>query len=336
MHRRFIDSRANYINHLDPFAGMVRLFFQQPCRQPGGDDLALGGVLCAWPDNDVAHERDILRQNPIYPAIVFYADAIWNGREINHNNYWANLPPKNTPEMEAFSEFEEKVLVHRDEFFRGKEFPYVKQSHIQWQLIGPFDHGGDYSRSFPPEEGIMEKYVVNGESYRWSDTYLGGTIHLKHFFGFPSITSTNSGTYYARTKIYSPDDRQQDFWIGFHGWSRSGGRRGGPFPKLGQWHHTNPKIWVNGNELPPPVWQQPGLEVNTEEIPFIDEDYFYRKPTTVSLKKGWNEILLKIPHDEHSWKWMFTCVPVNITDNGVREAEKLRFAAEPNIKADAQ
>lgn len=45
---RFIDSRSNYINHLDPYAGMARLFFQQPCRQAKGDDLALGGVLCAW------------------------------------------------------------------------------------------------------------------------------------------------------------------------------------------------------------------------------------------------------------------------------------------------
>ena len=48
----FIDSRANYINHLDPFTGMSRLFFQQPTRQAVGDSIALGGILCAWPDNN--------------------------------------------------------------------------------------------------------------------------------------------------------------------------------------------------------------------------------------------------------------------------------------------
>ncbi len=322
---RFIDSRSNYINHLDPFAGMSRLFFQQPCRQPNGDSIALGGILCAWPDNNVADQRDILRQNPIYPSIVFYSDAIWNGRKKDHKEYWANLPAPNTPEYKAFKNFEDKVLVHRDLFFSKKEFPYVRQTDIEWQLLGPFDHKGNMDISFPVEGKIMDKYVVDGQEYRWKGPYIGGTIHLHHFFDFPSVTDKASGTFYAYTKIFSPDDRIQDFWIGFQGWSRAGGRRGGPTPKLGQWHTTDPKIWVNHNEIPPPHWKQPNLGVKTDEIPFLDEDYFYREPTKIKLKKGWNKVLLKIPQGDTSWKWMFTCVPLNITENGVREANGLRF-----------
>ena len=327
---RFIDSRANYINHLDPFAGMSRLYFQQPGRQPIGDSLALGGILCAWPDNNVSKERDILRQNPIYPSIVFYSDAIWNGRKEDLKEYWAKLPHPSSPEFSAFKTFEEKVITHRDMFFTGKEFPYVRQSNIQWQVIGPFDHKGDLSMSFPVESQIVDSYKLDDQEFIWTGPHMGATIHLKHFFGFPALTEKDRGTYYAYTEIYSPDTRIQDFWIGFHGWSRSGGRRGGPFPDIGQWHTTNPKIWVNNKEIEPPKWEQPNLGAKTDEIPFKDEDYFYREPTRINLNKGWNRILLKIPHGGNSWKWMFTCMPVNYTENGVREAAGLRYKTKFN------
>lgn len=329
---RFIDSRANYINHLDPFAGMSRLFFQQPCRQPTGDAFALGGILCAWPDNNVAHERDILKQNPIYPSIVFYADAIWKGRQKNKLDYWAKLPPLYTPEFMEFKAFEEKVIRHRDLFFEGKEFPYVRQTEFQWNVIGPFENNNEVSLNFPVEDSLVTSYKINDRVYNWSDPVVGGTIHLKHFFGFPALTNEKNGTYYAVTEIYSPEHRIQDFWIGFQGWSRSGGRRVGPFPDQGQWHTTHPKIWVNGMEIAPPVWKQPNLKTRTDEIPFIDEDYFYRDPTKIQLKKGWNTVLLKIPQDNNSWKWMFTVVPVDIKNNEVKEAADIKFRPVFNAK----
>ncbi|MCK0135450.1 family 20 glycosylhydrolase [Arenibacter sp. S6351L] len=322
---RFIDSRSNYINHLDPLAGMARLYFQQPCRQPSGDSLALGGILCVWPDNNVAEERDILKQNPIYPSIVFYSDAIWKGREKNYPEFWAKIPKKDTKEFKMFKNFEQKVLTHRDLFFKDKEFPYVEQTVAFWKVIGPFDHKGNFSASFPVEEELAPSYSVDSKVYTWDDSPVGATVHLKHFFGFPAITDTKSGTYYAYTKIYSPNTREQAFWIGFHGWSRAGGRRGGPVPNLGQWHTTQPKIWVNDQEILPPIWQQPGLGVNTDEIPFLDEDYFYRKPTIIKLNKGWNTVLLKVPHGGNSWKWMYTCIPVTIVGNNVGEAKDLIF-----------
>ncbi len=322
---RFIDSRANYINHLDPFAGMSRLFFQQPCRQPQGDKIALGGILCAWPDNNTAHESDILKQNPIYPSMVFYSDAIWKGRKKNYKEYWAKLPKQHTKEFNDFKLFEEKVITHRDLFFEGKEFPYAAQTNITWKIIGPFDHKGDFKTPFEVENNIKNSYKIEGKTFTWNDLIVGGTIHLKHFFGFPSYTDKNSGTYYAYSEIYSPNNRVQDFWIGFQGWSRSGGRRVGPFPNIGQWHTTNPKIWVNKQEIEPPVWKQPNLATKTDEIPFVDEDYFYRSPTKIHLKKGWNTVLLKIPHGRSSWKWMFTCIPININESGIKEVKDLKF-----------
>lgn len=320
----FIDSRSNYINHLDPLAGIPRLFFQQPCRQKEGDDLALGGILCAWPDNAIGKETDILRQNPIYPAMVFYSDAIWRGRERDYPEYWAQLPARHTSEWNQFAIFENKVILHRDLFFQGKPFPYVKQQNLVWSLIGPFDHGGDLSARFPPEEEILSSYEIGDTAFQWSNGHVGGTIHINHFFGFPSITNFKSGTYYAFTQIYSEETKVQSFWIGFQGWSRSG-RRGGPTAQIGEWHKTKPMVWVNQEEVAPPIWEQPGLGAETSEIPFVDEDYFFRAPTQVFLKKGWNSILLKIPNDTSSWKWMFTCIPIEEENYSVKEALGIQF-----------
>lgn len=329
---RFIDSRSNYINHLDPFAGMARLFFQQPCRQAKGDSIALGGILCSWPDNNISQERDMLKQNPIYPAMVFYADAIWKGRNKDYKDHWAKLPHPSTPEFSAFKTFEDKVIVHRNLFFQEKEFPYIKQSETNWKVIGPFDHKGNMHKSFPIEDVLKEEYTIDGKSYQWQDSIVGATVHFRHFFGFPSLTEEKNGTYYSYTEIYSPDDRTQDFWIGFHGWSRAGGRRGGPTPNIGQWHNTTPKIWVNGNTIEPPVWKQPNLAVKTDEIPFVDEDYFYREPTEINLKKGWNKVLLKIPHGGTSWKWMFTCTPIKVVGKHVEEQNDLIFKSSNEFK----
>ena len=69
----------------------------------------------------------------------------------------------------------------------------------------------------------------------------------------------------------------------------------------------------------------------SEDIPFTDENYFFREPSKIVLKKGWNEVLLKIPQFAPSWKWMFTFVPVTVNDGNVSEVEGLKFKAETGI-----
>jgi hypothetical protein len=329
----FIDSRANYINHLDPLAGIGRLFFQQPCRVEYGDSLRLGGILCCWPDDRVDEERNILLQNSVYPFMLTYSEAIWRGVKSTGDKYWAQLPPVNSPEYQAYKEFENRLVVHRNKYFQGKEFPFVKNSHIPWKTIGPFNHNGDFEQTFEPEKEIKDSYIIDGKNYQWNEPDLyGGTVHLKHFFRFPSPIQEKEGTVYALNYIFAEKEQEVDFWIGFQNWSRSGGRRGGPTADIGEWHYTKPKIWVNDNEIQPPKWKQPGLGSNTPEIPFVDEDYYYRKPTKIQLQKGWNKFLLKIPQGGNSWKWMFTCVPVDIMETGVREIENLQYSTDVNIQ----
>ena len=330
----FIDSRSNYLNHIDPLSALYRMVYQQPCRQSQGDSIALGGVLCLWNDNYIEDEMDFFTHNPTYPSIVMYSEAVWRGVKDDMNGrYWAQMPSVETPEYNRGADMEERLIEHRNKYFNNIPFPYVKHSHIPWKIIGPFNHKGDLSAVFPPEKeeriDYASVYEVDNVSYSWSDSVLyGGTIHLKHFFGFNSPLKSQNGTMYATTNIWSPSNQEVGFWIGFHGWSRSGGRRGGPTPSQGQWHTTLPKIWVNSTEVNPPVWENPNVAVKSAEVPFANEDYFYRTPTMIDLQKGWNTVLVKIPHGGTSWKWMFTCVPVSVNGNNVREVDGLRFSVE--------
>jgi hypothetical protein len=161
-------------------------------------------------------------------------------------------------------------------------------------------------------------------------SFLWRNHSCAHFFGFPSYFSEKTGTIYASTRIWSPKSQGVECWIGFHDWSRSGGRRGGPFTVQGEWHTTHPKVWVNGKTVDPPLWKNPGLEVKTEEIPFEDENYFFREPTKVMLNKGWNWILLKVHQGGSSWKWMFTFMPVRKVGTNYKEVEGLKFSADIN------
>lgn len=324
---RFIDSRLNYLNHLDPLTGIPQLYFDRICNAPQGDSLKLGGILCCWNDNNVQDEYHIIKQNPVYPGMLTYSETTWKGQPADlGTDFLAKMPAPDSKLFLEFQDFENRLLIHRDRYFEGKPFPYVRQTQMVWEMIGPFDHKGNIDLLFPVENSQENQFVSEGKTFKWNGPYYGGTIHLKHFFGYPSYFIEKSGTVYARTNIWSPTNQTVGCWIGFHDWSRSGGRRGGPFPEQGQWHNTHPKVWVNGVTIDPPHWQNPGLIAGSEEIPFADENYSYREPTKIALKKGWNQVLLKIPHSEASWKWMFTFVPVKKNGTNMGEIEGLRYS----------
>lgn len=324
---RYIDSRLNYLNHLDPLAGIPQLYYDRINLSGHGDSVRLGGILCCWNDNNVHHEYDIIRHNPVYPGILTYGETAWKGQPFDTgDDFLARFPEAGHPLFQEFVEFEKRLTDHRDKFFRDKPFPYVKQTNIQWKIIGPFSHDGNPDGVFPVEEAIRDRYIVDGKEYRWTGPYYGGTVHVRHFFDFPSYFDDKEGTVYAFTRIWSPAVQTVDCWIGFHDWSRSGGRRGGPFPLQGQWHNTNPKVWVNDQIIHPPDWKNPGKEVNSEEVPFEDENYYFREPAKIILNKGWNNILLKVPQGGSSWKWMFTFVPVHLENGSVSEIQNLKYS----------
>ncbi|MGA0845810.1 MAG: family 20 glycosylhydrolase, partial [Luteolibacter sp.] len=328
----YIDSRSNYINHLDAFDGPIRAYFQQVCRVPKETDQALGGILCYWPDVNIDDPFHGLGIVPVFPTMVTYSERVWRGADRDYPEYWAKLPPADSPLFEEFAEFEKDLLSHRDRYFSGElPFPYVSQTQLPWKIVGPFDHGGNLAQSFGPEEEILPSYASGGQTLAWSDA-LGGTIHLDHFFGFESYSSASVGTYYAMTQVVSDTDREVDFWFQF-GTPSVSRRRNGGNPPLGEWNAYEAKVWVNGESIDPPIWQNPGLLPDFgDEIPFTNEGYFYRESTRVTLKAGSNQILLRIPQGANNGfpagKWMFSAMPIAWDGSQASELEGISFQAE--------
>jgi len=322
-----VDSRDDYINAMDPFHAPLRELNLTTGGKTQGDELALGGTLCCWPDINVgADPLNIYRQNPVFPALLGAAERYWHGGMASRPEWWTRLPADtNDPAFTQYAEFEARMLAHRDLYFHDWPFPYVKQTEEVWKVIGPFAAGTEA----PVEQGLQDSYEAQGKTFRWSET-RGATVSINDFwYGASALPAApGGGVAYALTYVRSPRDQTVGFWIGFNDPDRSS-REGVPNPERGQWSNVGSRIWVNDGEIAPPDWQRPGVVKNENETPFADEGYYFRPPTPVTLKAGWNKILVKAPKTKAAFKWSFTCVPVRLEGGAVREVEGLRFAASP-------
>lgn len=306
---RYIDSRHLYLNHMDPLESVVTIFNRKIANLDQGNENALGGIICNWPDRRVAKAEDALIQNPVYPAMLAFAERSWRGG--GKPGWIANIGRVESDDATRFAAFENRLLVHKERYFSRLPFPYVRQSGMKWKFFGPFANAGDLSASFIPEHQGLDK-----DQLPVAFEALGGTIILRHWWA-PEVKGElenpqENTTWYAYTKLWADQEGSKDFWIGFNNLSRS---YASDSPEKGTWDGRKSGIQVNGVPIAPPDWAQPGLKGNLE-IPLTDEGYEFRRPTKVRLKKGWNEVLIKLPIGSFKgadWKnpqkWMFTMVP---------------------------
>ena len=304
---QLIDSRHLYLNHMDPLEAVTTIFNRKIGDKEKRDSSLLGATLCMWNDRRVEDGFDILRMNPVYPGMLAFAEIAWRGG--GQSGWIANV---SDGDVKRFAEFENRLLVHKKIYFKGKPFPYVKQSQMHWQLYGPYDNNGDLSKKFFPE---LSSNQNEWQSYK---KVIAGTIVLRHWW-YPLIKGAvdqpkENSTFYAYAKIWSDKCSEQNFWIGFNNLSRSFATDS---PPVGAWDNKNSEVWVNGKFIQPPHWQHGGQKGNSE-IPLVDEGYEYRQPTKIFLNKGWNTVLLKCPVGtfkgkdwQNPMKWMFTFVPIN-------------------------
>lgn len=306
----YIDSKLLYINHMDPLESVVSIFFHQISAPAEASGKVLGATLCTWPDRRVENEADVLTMNPVYPAMLAFAERSWRGGGDPQPTTTIGSP--GSPTAKVFNEFENRLMNHKRQYFAETPFPYTRQSGSVWTLYGPYPNGGNLAAEPGPETNHFDTtgLPVIGR-------IEGGTVILRHWW-YPVLTGAlanpqDSTTVYAHQNLWSDEDGWTYFWIGFNDLSRSPATDS---PPEGEWDEKMGKVWVNGEEIAPPHWLNGGKKGNSE-VPLFDEGYTYRKPNSIFLKKGWNSIWIKVPvgtFKGRDWqnpvKWMFTFIKI--------------------------
>lgn len=326
-----IDCRYHYINHYDMYADLVALYNSTIAGQTKGSFQYAGVIVATWNDRILPSDEAIVRQNNLYPTILAMAERSWLGGGKGYfTTVGVNLDPLDT----GFADFERRLLYHKMKHLSSEPIDYVKQTNVRWRITDAFPNNGNLASAFPPETSLQTSYSFNGKTYATRQA-TGAGIYLRHVWG-PSIIpafyanpQTNS-TAYAYTYVYSPADQQVGLQIEFQNYGRS---EADLAPPAGRWDYNQSRIWINDQELLPPVWENTHT-TKSNEVTLKNENFTARPLPVVSLKQGWNKVLLKLPVAAFSIsqvrlvKWMFTCVFV--TPDGRSAVDNLIYSPDKN------
>ena len=332
-----IDSRFHYLNHYDIFGDLVALYNSRiyNCNE-GSDDIA-GVILAIWNDRLVVPERNIILENNFYPAMLAIAERSWLGGGHEYfDGKGTILPADNTPAFIDFTDFEKRMLWHKEHNFREYPFAYVRQTDIRWNITDPFPNEGDLSRSFPPEQALQTHYQYKAQTYNVHPA-IGAGIYLRHVWGtlVPGFfcNPQENHTAYAWTWVYSPKNQETGLWIEFQNYGRS--EKDLP-PLPGKWDYRESRIWLNNAEIQPPEWTATH-RTPSNETALGNENCVARPPLIVKLHKGWNNVFLKLPIGRFSTpeirlqKWMFTVVFVTPDGRKKIRTPEVKYAQPEQI-----
>lgn len=330
-----IDSRFHYVNHFDTFGDIIALYNSRIYNQEEGNDDLAGVILAVWNDRIVVPEEDLIKQNNFYPNMLAIAERSWRGGGYEYfDKNGTILPAETTPEFKEFADFENRMLQHKEHYFQGYPFAYVKQTNVKWRLTDAFPNEGDPAKVFPPEKELQTSYAYNGKTYATQEL-TGAGIYLRHVWGtlvpgaYKNPEKNHTG--YAWTWVYSPKEQEVGAWIEFQNYSRS--EMDLP-PLPGKWDYKGSRIWLNDQEILPPVWTATH-RVKTNEIPLGNENCVVRPPIPVRLQKGWNKVFIKLPVGAFSLpetrllKWMYTFVLV--TPDGKKAVDGLIYSPDKKL-----
>ena len=318
-----IDCRFHYANHFDTYADLVALYNSRIYNQEEGSDDIAGCVLAFWNDRYIDNTRQMLAENGFWPYMLTLAERTWRGGGYGYFDGYTTLLYDNKPEQKAaFAEFEDRLLWHKGHTLKEEPFVYMIQTDAKWRITDAFPNEGELDRVFPPEQSLLQAaapeeedttYIYNGQTYS-TRTVSGNGIYLRHVWGtlvpgFYPHPQENS-TAYASRWVYARHAQNAQLLFETQNYSRS---ESDLPPLQGTWDYRHSHIWLNGEEILPPLW------INTHthrdnEIPLRNENAASRTPTTVHLRKGWNHIVVKLPvghfttQETRLVKWMFTAV----------------------------
>ncbi len=326
IHRRtsknpYVDSYGGYLNNYDAYSLIQRYFFQQICSKPLGDSLALGGIVCCWPDVRVEDKSKIPLYNPLWPGSITYSESLWCGRPDFKPNYMNVLPAVGTEANNHFLEFEQRLRKHKQLFFSNNHFPYVPFGHVEWNMSGPFYRSVNDSID---KEFIGKKAATSTSVAYQTKTVTGGLLRFEELLGGAKLSKPANETIYLTAYTFSAKARNIHAVIGFEAPARSN-RRSAGIPNNGQWDANGGAIFVNDKELPGPNWNMPGgnrylqatWDKPANEMPYTEEEFYWsRPPAVVALQKGWNKIVVRVPRTYVDQKWIFAFVPVTQDSKG--------------------
>ena len=312
-----IDCRYHYANHFDTYADLVAMFNSRIYNQPEGSDDLAGSIVAFWNDRYIDNTPQLLAENNFYPYMLTLAERAWRGGGNCYFDGKGTLLWEDEPEqLAAFKEFEDRLLWQKNTWLKEVPFPYVRQTQSEWQITDAFPNGGDLNKVFPPEEKEDSVYQYEGKTYK-TRKIIGNGIYLRHVWGtlVPGFYANpqENHTAYATRWIYSPKERKAKLALEFQNYSRS---ESDLAPRQGTWDYKCSRAWLNGQEIMPPVWKNTNTE-RSNEITLKNENYMSRPAIDITLKKGWNKLMLKLPVGKFSSKetrlvkWMFTAALVD-------------------------
>lgn len=332
-----IDSRFHYLNHFDTFGDIVALYNSRIYnKEQGSNDLA-GTILAIWNDRLIDSEWDMIIENNFYPNMLAVAERAWKGGGTEYfDKNGTILPTDGQSELfKNFADFERRLLWHKEHTFAGYPFAYVRQTNVKWNITDAFPNGGDLTKSFPPEESLQDSYTYEGKTYNVRPA-IGAGIYLRHVWGtfVPGFYKEpeENHTAYAYTYVYSPKEQTAGLWVEFQNYSRS---EADLPPLQGKWDYKESRIWINEQEVLPPVWTVTH-RTKSNEITLGNENCVVRPPLEVRLQKGWNKVFMKLPVGKFTSpevrlvKWMFTAVFV--TPDGQKALEGLVYSPDKTLK----
>lgn len=307
-----IDCRYHYANHFDTYADLVAVFNSRIYNQTEGSDDLAGCIVAFWNDRFIDNTPQLLAENNFYPYMLTLAERAWRGGGNCYFDGKGTLLWEDEPEqLAAFKEFEDRLLWQKKTWLKQVPFPYVRQTQSEWQITDAFPNGGDLNKVFPPEEKEDSVYQFEGKTYK-TRKIIGNGIYLRHVWGtlVPGFYANpqENHTAYATRWIYSPKERKTHLMLEFQNYSRS---ESDLAPRQGTWDYKCSRAWLNGKEIMPPVWENTNTE-RSNEITLKNENNVSRPAIDITLKKGWNKLMLKLPVGKFSSretrlvKWMFT------------------------------
>ena len=332
-----IDSRFHYLNHFDTFGDIIALYNSRIYNETQGSDDLAGTILAVWNDRYIPSEQELIINNNFYPNMLAMAERAWKGGGTEYfDKNGTILPVDEQSELfQGFADFERRLLWHKEHTFVGYPFAYVRQTQVKWNITDAFPNGGDLTKVFPPEQSLQDSYTYEGKTYNVHPA-IGAGIYLRHVWGtlIPAFYKDpqENHTAYAYTYVYSPKEQTVGLWAEFQNYGRS---EADLPPLVGKWDYKGSRIFINDEEILPPVWTATH-RTKSNEIPLGNENCVVRPPLKVTLHKGWNKVFLKLPVGKFSTpevrlvKWMFTTVFV--TPDGQKAVDGLIYSPNKELK----